>query len=75
MAIFHDALSGYVTPIAAKYNSMSKLTGLHTSFCKKSIYGANIGLHALTFARSLGRCLKPRPTDLVVKDGHSISHL
>ena len=54
---------------------MSKLTGLHSIFCKISIYGANIGFHTLTFARSLGRwrCLKPRTIDLVAIEGHLIS--
>ena len=33
---------------------MSKLTGIHSIFRKNSIYGANIGFHALTFARTLG---------------------
>ena len=56
---------------------MSKLTGLHSIFRKNSIYGANIGFHTLTFARSVGRwrCLKPRSTDLVVIEGHLISQL
>ena len=56
---------------------MSKLTGLHSIFRKISIYGANIGFHTLTFARSLGRwrCLKPRTTDLVVIEGHMISQV
>ena len=53
---------------------MSNLTGLHSIFRKNSIYGANIGFHTLTFARSLERwsCLKPRTTDLVVIEGHLI---
>ena len=52
--------------------SMSKLTGLHSIFRKNSNYGANIGFHALTFARSLGRwrCLKPMTTALVVIQVH-----
>ena len=56
---------------------MSKLTGLHTIFRKTSIYGANLGFYTLTFARSLGRwrCLKPRPTDLVVIEGHLIGQV
>ena len=56
---------------------MSKLTGLHSIFRKNSIYGANIGFHTLTFARSLGRwrCLKPRTTDLVVIEEHLISQV
>ena len=56
---------------------MSKLTGLHSIFRKNSIYGANIGFHALTFARTLGRwrCLKPRTTDLMVIEGHLISQV
>ena len=56
---------------------MSKLTGLHSSFRKNSIYGANIGFHTLTFAKSLGRwrCLKPRVTVLVVIEGHLISQV
>ena len=56
---------------------MSKLTGLHYIFRKNSIYGANMGFHALMFARSLGRwrCLKPRTTALVVIQGHLISQL
>ena len=56
---------------------MSKLTGLHSIFRKKSIYGANIGFHTLMFARSLGRwrCLKPRTTDPVVIEGHLISQM
>ena len=56
---------------------MSKLTGLHAIFRKKSIYGANMGFHALTFARSIGRwrCLKPGTTDLVVIEGHLISQV
>ena len=56
---------------------MSKLTGLHSIFRKNSIYGANIGFHTLTFARSLGgwRYLKPRTTDLVVIEGHLISQM
>ena len=56
---------------------MSKLTGLHSIFRKNSIYGANIGFHTVTFARSLGRwrCLKPRTNDLVVIEGHLISQL
>ena len=47
---------------------MSKLTGLHSIFRKNSIYGVNIGFHALTFARSLRRwrCFNPRTTALVV---------
>ena len=51
---------------------MSKLTGLHSIFRKKSI---NIGFHTLTFARSLGRwrCLKPRTTDQVLIERHLIS--
>ena len=53
---------------------MSKMTRLHSIFRKKSIYGANIGFHTLTLARSLGRCrcLKPRTTGLVVIEGHLI---
>ena len=51
---------------------MSKLTGLHSIFGKNLIYGANIGFHALTFARSPGICLKPRTIDLVVIEGHLI---
>ena len=56
---------------------MSKVTGLHSIFRKNSIYGANIGFHTLTFARSLGRwrCLKPRTTDLVDIEGHLISQV
>ena len=56
---------------------MSKLTGLHSIFCKNSIYGANIGFHTLPFTRSLGgwRCLKPKTTDLVVIEGHLISQV
>ena len=56
---------------------MSKLTGLHSIFCKNSIYGANIGFHILTFAMSLGRWrgLKPRTTYLVVIEGHMISQV
>ena len=56
---------------------MSKLTGLHSIFHKNSFYGANIGFHTLTFARSLGRwrCLKPRTADLVVKEGQWISQV
>ena len=56
---------------------MSKLTGLHSIFRKNSIYGANIGFHKLTFARTLGRwrCLKPRTTDLVVIEGYLISQV
>ena len=56
---------------------MSKLTGLHSIFCKNSIYGANIGFRALTFARSLTiwRYLIPRTTALVVIQGHLISQL
>ena len=56
---------------------MSKLTGLHSIFRKKSIYGANIGFHTLTFTRSLGRwrCLKPRTIDLVAIVGHLISQV
>ena len=53
--------------------SMSKLTGLHTIFSKNSIYCVNIGFRALMFARSLGRCLKTRKTDLVATEGHLIS--
>ena len=54
---------------------MSKLTGLHFIFGKNSIYGANIGFHILTLARSLRRwrCLKSRMTDLVHIEGHLIS--
>ena len=54
---------------------MSKLTGLHSIFRKKSIYRANKGFHTLTFARSLERwrCLKPRATDQVLIEGHLIS--
>ena len=54
---------------------MSKLTGLHSIFRKNSIYGANIGFHTVTFARSLGswRCIKPRTTDLMIIEGHLIS--
>ena len=52
---------------------MPKLTGLYADFRKISIYGAKIGSHALSFARILGRCLKPRATDLVVIEGHLIS--
>ena len=54
---------------------MSKWTGLQSIFRKNKIYGANIGFHTLTFARSLGRwrCLKPRTTDLVLIEGHLIS--
>ena len=51
---------------------MSKLTGLHTIFRKNSIYGADIGFHTFTFARSLGRYLQDRTTDLVVIEGHLI---
>ena len=56
---------------------MSKLTGLHSIFRKISSYGANIGFRTLTFTRSIGRwrCLKPRTTDLVVKEGHLISQV
>ena len=56
---------------------MSKLTGLHSIFCKNSIYGANKSSLTLTFARSLERwrCLKPRTTDLVVIEGHLISEV
>ena len=56
---------------------MSKLTGLHSIIRKNSIYGANIGFHTLTFARSLGkwRCVKPRTTDLVVIEEHLISQV
>ena len=56
---------------------MSKLTGLHSIFRKNSIYGANIGFHALTFTRFLRkrRSLKPRTTYLVVIEGHLISQL
>ena len=56
---------------------MSKLTGLHSIFRKNSIYGANIGFHTLTFARSLSRwrCFKHRTTDLVVIEGHLISQV
>ena len=55
--------------------SMTKLTGLHSIFHKNSIYAANIGFHALTFARPLGRwrCLKPRTTYPEVIEGHLIS--
>ena len=68
--LYNGVLSGSVAP-------MSKLTGLHSIFRKNSIYGANIGFRALTFARSLGRwsCLKPRKTALVVIQGHLISQL
>ena len=54
---------------------MPNLTGLHSSFSKNSMYAANIGFHALTFARSLGRwsCFKPRMTDPVLIEGHLIS--
>ena len=56
---------------------MSKLTGLQSIFRKNSVYGANIGFHTLTFARSLvrWRCLKPRTTDLLVIEGHLISQV
>ena len=56
---------------------MSKLTGLHSIFRKKSFYGANIGFHTLMFARSLGRwrCLKPRTTDLVGIEEYLISQV
>ena len=56
---------------------MSKSTSLHSIFRKNSIYGANIGFRALTFARSLGRWgfLKRRTTALVVIQGHLISQL
>ena len=56
---------------------MSRLTELHSIFRKNSNYGANIGFHTLTFVRSLGRwrCLKPRTTDIMVKEGHLISQL
>ena len=56
---------------------MSKFTGLHSIFRKKSIYGANICFHTLTFARSLRRwrCLKPRLTNLVIIEGHLISQV
>ena len=56
---------------------MSKFTGLHSIIRKNSIYGANIGFHTLTFARSLGkwRCIKPRTTDLVVIEEHLISQV
>ena len=56
---------------------MSKLNGLHSIFRKNSICIANIGFHALTFARTLGRwrCLQPRTTDLVVIEGHLISQV
>ena len=56
---------------------MSKVTSLHSIFRKNSIYGANIGFHTLTFARSLGRwrCLKPRATYPVVIEGHLISNV
>ena len=56
---------------------MSKFTGLHSFFRKYSIYVTNIGFLTLTLARSLGRwrCLKPRTTDLVVKEGHLISQV
>ena len=56
---------------------MSKLTGLHSIFRKKSTYGANIGFRALTFASSLmrWRCLKRKTTALVVIQGHFISQL
>ena len=56
---------------------MSKLTGVHSIFRKKSIYGANIGFHTLTIVRSLERWryIKPRKTDLVVIEGHLISQL
>ena len=57
--------------------SMLKLTGLQSIFRKNSIYGANVGCHTLTFARTLGRwrCLKPRTTDLMVIEGHLISRV
>ena len=32
-----------------------------------------MGFHALTFVRSLGRCLKPKAADLVVIEGNLIS--
>ena len=53
---------------------MSKLTGLHSIFRKKSIYRANIGFHTLTFAMSLGRCrcLKARTTYQTLIEGHLI---
>ena len=72
--LYNDALSGSVAPYQLS-KFISKLTGLHSIFRKKSIYGANIGFNTLTFARSLGRwrCLKPRTTDLVLKEGHLIS--
>ena len=56
---------------------MSKLTGLQSIFRKNSVYGANIGFHTLTFARSLvrWRCLKPRTPDLLVIEGHLISQV
>ena len=46
-------------------------------FAKIQVYGANIGFHTLTFARSLGRwgCLKPRTTDLVITEGQLISQV
>ena len=56
---------------------MSKLTSLHSIFRKTSIYGAIIGFHEFTFPRSFRRwrCFKPRTTDLVVIEGHLISHV
>ena len=56
---------------------MLKVAGLHFIFCKKSIYGANIGFHTLTFGRSIQRWrwLKPRTTDLLVIEGHLISQV
>ena len=47
-----DALFEFVAPIALL--SMSKSTGLHASFRKISIYGSDMGFHALTLTRSLG---------------------
>ena len=51
---------------------MSKLTGLHSMFGKISIYGSNMGFHALTFARPIRRRLKLRASDLVVIEGNLI---
>ena len=54
---------------------MSKLTGLHTIFRKNAIYGADIGFHTFTFARSFGIYLKHRKTDLMVIEGYLISQV
>ena len=66
--LYNYTLFGFVAPI-----SISMLTGLRAIFRNVSIYGANMGFHALTFARSLGRCLNSRATYLVVIEGHLIS--